>query len=82
LILTRKGGAQGIVEASVLPDFYPLSQIPTLPYSHKDQLLRVWFSGLDDYADVNKAFEIPGHSAPLYDDEDLDGDDEGKEGAA
>lgn len=79
IVLTRRGGAQGVVEAAVIPGFYPLAQIPAIPYTHKDQLLRVWFSGLDDYADVAKAFEVPAHPQPLL---GGDQDDEPKEGAA
>lgn len=82
LILTRKGGAQGIVEAAFVPSFYPLSQIPTLPYTHQDQLMRVWFSGLDDYVDVNAAFDLGARSAPLYDDDGQGDGQGGKEGAA
>jgi hypothetical protein len=79
LILTRKGGAQGIVEAAFVPGFYPLSQIPVVAYTHQDQLLRVWFSGLDDYVDVNKAFDLGAKSAPLSDDDVPDDQVEGKE---
>jgi hypothetical protein len=72
LILTRKGGAQGILEAGLIPGFYPLASIPEIPYTHKDQLLRVWFSGLDDYVEVGQAFDLPGSLAPLFDDEQED----------
>jgi hypothetical protein len=70
LILTRKGGSQGIVEAGIVPGFYPTAQLPVLPYTHKDQLMRVWFSGLDDYVQVNKFFDVGQHAAPLLDDLD------------
>lgn len=64
LTLTRKGGAQGPIVGLVEPDFYPLSQVPVLPYGHKDQLLRVWFGGLTDYVEVAKAFEIEARETP------------------
>jgi len=82
LILTRKGGAQGVVEAAFVPGFYPMSQIPVLAYTHQDQLMRVWFAGLDDYADVSKLVDIGPASAPLFEDHDQVDQVEGKEGAA
>lgn len=65
LVLTRKGGAQGIVEAQLAPGWYPLAQVPLLPYTHKDQLLRVWFGGMDDYVDLNQFFQIEGLREPV-----------------
>jgi hypothetical protein len=83
LILTRKGGAQGIVLAHVQYDAHPLRLLPKLPYTHRDQLLRVWFSGMDSYLDVNKFFtDVSPSDTPLYGEEEKPADTERKDGAA
>jgi hypothetical protein len=74
LTLVRRGGAQGIVEAGIVPDFYPKRTLPELPYTHQDQLMRVWFNGLDSYVDLAAALDLRPSQDPVEaDDSSADG---------
>lgn len=69
MVLTRTGHAQGQVDCYVHHGFYPLRVVPVLPYTHREQLLRVWFPGVADYADLEALFRFESYLAPLTDEE-------------
>jgi len=56
LILRRNAkGNKGRVYASIDPDFsHAPSSLPRLPYTHRDQLLKLWFSGRFGYDEFNE----------------------------
>jgi len=55
LMLRRpKGGARGKVYAEVSDQNYDPEAMPRLPYTQKDQLLRVWFSEKDGFDEMNQ----------------------------
>lgn len=84
LILEREADKKnGRVKAHVVENVGNARQRPTLPYTQRDQLLRVWFNAKDDYAEIALYQDLAGKSEPNVDAEDLAPPAaDGEEGAA
>lgn len=59
LLLTRVGTKHnGRVYAKVFRHTHNVDKFPPVPYSQRDQLLRLWFKQTDDYQELNQVAEI------------------------
>jgi hypothetical protein len=83
LTLKRHGkAANGKVTAEVEIDAFPKYKDIRLPYTQRDQLMRVWFSPRDSYAEVCEYGDVEAKPDPLVKPGDRDQVDEESEGAA